>query len=103
MEKSYVNAVHNFIFVPPSYVTWKGDIMNADEVLTPIIVEVRDGHYKAFSLGETLTQRDLLLMYILKCEGGVNISTPDGRYHFNAMLLNETTMEFGLSFDRIDD
>jgi hypothetical protein len=77
--------------------------MDEDEVLTPIIVEVRNGHYKAFSLGETLTQRDLLLMYILKCEGGVNISNPDGRYHFNAMLLDEKTMDFALSFDRIDD
>lgn len=77
--------------------------MNEDDDLTPILVEVLDGHYKAFSLGENLTQRDLLLMYILKCEGGVNISNLDGRYHFNAMLLDEKTMEFAISFDRIDD
>lgn len=54
-----------------------------DQDVTPIIIEVKDGRWDAFSLQPQPTKRDQMLLDFVRSMGGVNESVKPGRYTFN--------------------
>ncbi len=62
----------------------------------PIVVEVHNGRYDAYSMNPVPTKRDKWLMATLAGMGGVNESVVTGTYHFNVkrvgFLRNEITL-----------
>lgn len=51
--------------------------------LTPIVVEVKDGRWDAYSINPEPTERDQMLLATIQVLGGINESVTPGLWYFN--------------------
>ena len=58
--------------------------------LTPIIVEVKDGRWDAYSINPEPTERDQMLLALINESGGINESVTPGLWSFNATPIGDT-------------
>jgi hypothetical protein len=63
----------------------------------PIVVEVHNGRYDAYSMNPVPTKRDKWLFAILAGMGGVNEHVVPGTYHFNVKKVSFLQHEITLS------
>ena len=57
---------------------------------TPIIVEVKDGRWDAYSINPEPTERDQMLLAMIQALGGVNEKVTPGLWTFNLIPVGET-------------
>ncbi len=60
--------------------------------LTPIIVEVKDGRWDAYSINDEPTERDQMLLATIRVLGGINENVRPGLWYFNLVTDGETSM-----------
>jgi hypothetical protein len=59
---------------------------------TPIIVEVKDGRWDAYSMNPEITERDQMLLATIQAMGGINESVTPGLWTFNIItMIGENT------------
>lgn len=60
--------------------------------LTPIVVEVKDDRWDAYSINPEPTERDQMLLATIQELGGVNESVTPGNYTFNLTTFEGITL-----------
>lgn len=60
--------------------------------LIPIIIEVKDGRWDAYSINPELTERDQMLLATIYEIGGVNENVRPGLWTFNIVTIGETSL-----------
>lgn len=55
------------------------------EDLNPILVKVKDGHWDAYSVHPQPSERDNMLLQMIRDAGGINEAAKEGVYAFNVM------------------
>lgn len=60
--------------------------------LTPIVVEVKDGRWDAYSINPEITERDQMLLATIQEMGGINENVRPGLWTFNLIMIGETSL-----------
>ena len=66
---------------------------------TPIIVEVKNGRWDAYSINPEPTERDRMLLSTIQSIGGVNKSVSEGRWAFTITEVDGVQMLHLLPID----
>ena len=69
----------------------------------PIVVEVRNGQWDAYSQNPIPTGHDQWLLSLIRLQGGINESVTEGHYYFNAKKRLFGKLELSLvPFEKIE-
>lgn len=68
--------------------------------ITPIIVEVKDGRWDAYSTNSEPTERDQMLLATIRGLGGINESVTPGLWSFNLIEVEGVLTAHLLPFEK---